>query len=355
MSLLVLSGADVDLLASSLSPEDLQLLMAQVFGRLSAHSSISSSISGQGQGIGIFMPPRITIPTATIPPCSCQLESDPRGALASSDPSQGLALIGDTAIKSDPRGLPATTLILDEITGATKAVVNARKLTALRNAAGLYFHLVADHCAFGAGQQIESHLDLHIRHFPSITHCTIVNRALNERAISLKERIIAKFPQITISLLASNSTSEDHNGNGEHPTVEDSVRSADIIVCATSSTAPLFPSSWVKTGAHIILIGSYKPTMREIDKLSRAGELIDAQIEPDQMKELGELVPTNGNGQVIMQHYLELLSFKRPRPVTIFKSVGIGLQDVAIASAIVSKAMSLREEKIGTVIANYDA
>jgi len=169
------------------------------------------------------------------------------------------------------------------------------------------------------------------------------------------------------------------------------VRLADIIICATSSEEPLFPAPWVKTGAHVILIGSYKPTMREVDTalilrsvqaspnrdveprllvdsraacLHEAGELIDAQIKAEQLTELGELIPIDTNGQVSPERYNELLSVTRPRhdvpgfdgPVTIFKSVGVGLQDVAIASAIVAKAVSLGEKtKIGTVIPHYDS
>lgn len=237
--------------------------------------------------------------------------------------------------------------------------------------------------AYGAGQQIASHLDLHLRHFPSISRCIIVNRTLNERALSLKNALTSTFPQVDISLLASNV---------DLPVVESFVKSADIIIAATSSTIPLFPSSWVKTGTHVILIGSYTPAMREVGKdlilrstqsfpedgsvsmcpkllvdsreacLHEAGELIDAHIKPEQMTEIGELVPMDEHGQVALIPYHELLSEKRARihkldfagPVTIFKSVGIGLQDVAIASAIVDKALLFGEKKIGTVIEDYD-
>jgi ornithine cyclodeaminase/alanine dehydrogenase-like protein (mu-crystallin family) len=237
--------------------------------------------------------------------------------------------------------------------------------------------------AYGAGQQIASHLDLHLRKFPSISRCIIVNRTLNERALSLKITLTSTFPQVDISLFTS---------NGDLSIVESFVKSADIIIAATSSTIPLFPSSWVKTGTHVILIGSYTPNMREVDKdiilrstqsfpgdgnvlicpkllvdsreacLDEAGELIDAHIKPEQMTEIGELIPMDEHGQVALVPYHELLSEWRARsdnhdfagPITIFKSVGIGLQDVAIASAIVDKALSSEGKKIGTVIGDYD-
>ncbi|KAF8906994.1 hypothetical protein CPB84DRAFT_1813635 [Gymnopilus junonius] len=323
MSLLVLSAPDVDAIVSTLSPEDLQLLMAKVFFRLS-NPLWNTSIS---------MPPRIVFPTANHTALFMPARIGP--------PS--LTKLGDTAIKvvcvpknADPRGLPGTTLVLDEATGGIRAVVNARKLTALRNAAAslLSTSLVGPSnpltvVSFGAGQQIDAHLDLHIRHFPSISQCTIVNRTLNDRTRSLGDKLTTRFPHVKATV-----------------TIREAVQKADIVICATSSTLPLFPSSWVKTGTHVILIGSYKPSMREVDR---------ALV-------LRSLSHQDEKGDLNMEAYRRLLSIARnpptviddyEGPITLFKSVGIGLQDVAIAGAVVDKALSLGK-KIGTQIEDYD-
>ena len=131
MSLLVLSLSDVDAITSTFSPQDLQLLVADVFALISSKSPRQH----------VSLPPRIVIPTfhhtALFMPAHI-------GSTEASD-SKSVFALGGTAVKvvcvpveSDPRGLPGTTLVLDEVTGAVKAVVNARNLTALRNAAGLY-------------------------------------------------------------------------------------------------------------------------------------------------------------------------------------------------------------------------
>jgi len=95
-----------------------------------------------------------------------------------------------------------------------------------------------------------------------------------------------------------------------------------------------------------------------------AGELINAAIQPEQVTEIGEMVPTDVDGNLSMEAYVQRFSVKRARrareekfdgPVTLFKSVGVGLQDVAIATAIVDKALSLGDEKIGTSINGYDS
>ncbi|KAG5219525.1 NAD(P)-binding protein [Salix suchowensis] len=197
--------------------------------------------------------------------------------------------------------------------------------------------------AFGAGKQIETHLDLHIRAYPSIRQCTIVNRSDNARLSSLERE----------------DTADEE--------IESFVSDASMIICATSSTSPLFPSHWVRDGTHIILIGSYTPRMREVDTslvlracdtsrggillvdskeacAKEAGELIDAGIGPDGIIEMGEMIrkreeypraPTTFGG------------------VTMFKSVGVGLQDVAIAYATVDKALAMNPP-VGTIIGQYD-
>lgn len=128
MSLLVLSLSDVDAITSTFSPQDLQLLMADVF----------ALISSKDPRQRVSMPPRIVIPTLHHTALFMPAHIGSTGL-------EPVFALGGTAVKvvcvpaeSDPRGLPATTLVLDEVTGSVKAVVNARNLTALRNAAGPY-------------------------------------------------------------------------------------------------------------------------------------------------------------------------------------------------------------------------
>lgn len=136
MSLRVLSGANVERICAAFSPVDLQCLMAQVF-----HAVSNSSAADVGKGASsVQVPHRTTIETNThnILFMPARLAGHPTAS--GSDPpltGQGTSIkIVSVPKKSDPRGLPGTTLVMDEITGSVKAVVNARTLTALRNAAG---------------------------------------------------------------------------------------------------------------------------------------------------------------------------------------------------------------------------
>ncbi|KAH7914929.1 hypothetical protein BJ138DRAFT_999122 [Hygrophoropsis aurantiaca] len=267
----------------------------------------------------------------------------------------------------DIRGLPASTLVLDEVTGGVKAIVNARSLTALRTAAGsvLATRLLASKTplkllAFGAGKQIEAHVDLHIRAFSSIQSCIIVNRTINDRVNLLAANLRTRHPQVSFDYLSSHAdqpSDDDSNALIAH------VRNAQIICTATSSTEPLFQSEWVTSGTHINLIGSYKPTMREVDDklINRAGrvvvdsreacaieagDLIQARFPKSKLVELGEVVSDE-----LIPLVSKCAEIRASGDVTIFKSVGVGLQDVAIADLVVSKAEQMA---IGMRVEDYD-
>jgi len=125
----------------------------------------------------------------------------------------------------------------------------------------------------------------------------------------------------------------------------------------------------VSDGTHVVLIGSYKHTMHEVDEalirralppdaskrsallvdsrpacLAEAGELISAGIEGTQVVEIGELASFAADGELLLDKARQVPPAETggtTGPVTIFKSVGVGLQDVAIACAVVQRAEEL--------------
>jgi len=137
MSLLVLSAKDVDTIVSAYQPEDLQLLMAQVFSQFSHRGKELESCQSMPS---ISIPPRLRFPTlnhtALFMPARIGPATNSNADVASSVQGNTALKVVCVPNKSDARGLPATTVVLDETTGSVKAIVNARKLTALRNAAG---------------------------------------------------------------------------------------------------------------------------------------------------------------------------------------------------------------------------
>lgn len=243
--------------------------------------------------------------------------------------------------------------------------------------------------------QIEAHLDLFIRSYPTtIARCTIVNRSANERLQRLTNLLRARYPSVQFGAVvhdvgaAINDNTNHHERLGQSKsdsdsTVRDALLGAEIVVCATSSTAALFPSAWIRDGTHVILIGSYTPDMREVDAAlvrraaaaphrprrrpgdpillvdsreacqKEAGELISAGIAQEEMVEIGEYTALWGSvDEVIDVDGSEIQGAGGTEgSITMFKSVGVGLQDVAIACATVRKAQELG---IGTIIIKYD-
>lgn len=251
--------------------------------------------------------------------------------------------------------------------------------------------------AFGAGKLIEAHIDLFLRAYPSIQACVIINRTANERLYSLinvlrsrdythhsdKETDGSKGRQLSRKIVFRGVDSSTLDRDSRSALL----RNADIVCTATSSRSPLFTADDIPTThtkhTHFNLIGSYTPDMHEVDSAlirraaivvvdsrvaclgsdggnggqGEAGELLKAEMNGEDVVELGELLlREEGDGK-----NTEHLTKDTPRTrvlsanngtLTIFKSVGVGVQDVAIAELVVRKAEEMGG--VGMRVAEYD-
>jgi ornithine cyclodeaminase/alanine dehydrogenase-like protein (mu-crystallin family) len=118
--------------------------------------------------------------------------------------------------------------------------------------------------------------------------------------------------------------------------------SADIISCATLATSPIIRGEWLRPGTHLDLIGSFRPNMRESDGecLRRAAVYIDTPVALDEAGDLAQPIaagvfrreevvgtlPQLCRGEVTGRHDAD--------QITVFKSVGTGVADLAAASLI---------------------
>jgi ornithine cyclodeaminase/alanine dehydrogenase-like protein (mu-crystallin family) len=114
--------------------------------------------------------------------------------------------------------------------------------------------------------------------------------------------------------------------------------SADIISCATLSTEPLIRGEWLKPGAHLDLVGAFKPSMRESDDdaVRRASVFVDTR--PGAMAEGGDIAIPLSTGVLLPQDIrADLFDLAAGRhagrqsddEITLFKSVGAALEDLA--------------------------
>ncbi|WP_296014012.1 ornithine cyclodeaminase family protein [uncultured Agrobacterium sp.] len=120
--------------------------------------------------------------------------------------------------------------------------------------------------------------------------------------------------------------------------LEAGVRNADIVSCATLSSEPLIMGEWLKPGAHLDLVGAFKPSMRESDDetIRRASVFVDTF--DGALKEGGDIVQPLEAGvlqrQDIKAELADLVSGRHKgrendNEITLFKSVGAALEDLA--------------------------
>ena len=128
---------------------------------------------------------------------------------------------------------------------------------------------------------------------------------------------------------------------------ETAVRGADIIALVTASREPVLARAWVSDGTHICAVGACRPDQREMDTAlvrdakvfvdSRAGALAEAgdivipigegAIEPSHISgELGDVIGHRTRGR------------QSPRDITVFKSLGMAVEDLAAAHLAFDRA-----------------
>ena len=121
-------------------------------------------------------------------------------------------------------------------------------------------------------------------------------------------------------------------------TVDAAVSTADVVCCATPSTEPLFRAASLPDRVHVNAVGAYRPNMRELpDELLGAALVVVDQREAA-LEESGEVRHAIDAGVLGTQDLVELTDVLAngfaPADRTVFKSVGLAIQDWAIAHAL---------------------
>jgi thiomorpholine-carboxylate dehydrogenase len=120
-------------------------------------------------------------------------------------------------------------------------------------------------------------------------------------------------------------------------TIEDAVRGADVIVTATNALEPILKGTWLKPGAHVNAVGSPRPNWRELDDAAMANTLVVDSREAV-LKESGDVILSKAT---IYAEAGEIFAGTKEAPVkatTVFKSVGIAIEDIATAKLVYDAA-----------------
>ncbi len=240
---------------------------------------------------------------------------------------------------ANPPGLPrihALVCLFDSVTGVPRAVLDGTSLTALRTgaASGLATDLLARPNAstvaiLGAGVQGRTQLEavLAVR---SIRHVRIYDR-LPAAAQAFATEMNARFAVETQVV----------------STPRAAVTGADIVCVATTSLTPVFGDADISPGTHINAVGSYKPDVQEVpgETVRRAMVIVDQR--ESALAETGDLIIPIEQGLIaetdIHAELGEVLVGKAVGRtshtcVTLFKSVGLAIQDLAAATFALERA-----------------
>ena len=122
---------------------------------------------------------------------------------------------------------------------------------------------------------------------------------------------------------------------------EEAVRGADVIVVATASTTPVLMGEWLSRGAHINAVGATRPNWRELDDATLRVSQIFVESREAAMQESGDVIAAGK----ISAEIGEVISGEKPGrqsedEITLFKSVGVAVEDVAAADLVYRKAMA---------------
>ncbi|MEG2644872.1 MAG: ornithine cyclodeaminase family protein, partial [Enterococcus sp.] len=141
-------------------------------------------------------------------------------------------------------------------------------------------------------------------------------------------------------------------------TSDQAISDADLIITVTPATSPVFDGSKVKAGATISCVGSYQPHMQEMDPviLQRAAKIF-FDSEEAVLSEAGDILIPLANGMITKEAFTgdigEVLTGnttgrETEDEIIVFKTVGIGAQDLVTAQKIYELAL---EKNVGT---NWD-
>lgn len=131
---------------------------------------------------------------------------------------------------------------------------------------------------------------------------------------------------------------------------EAAVTQADIICTATNSATPLFPGTWVRPGTHINAVGAYTRTMRELDTVTIQRSRVFVDHHPAAGAEAGDILMPIAEGAVTYAQVIGALGDvingtvtgrTSPAEITVFKSVGLAMQDAVTAARLYTKAVAL--------------
>ena len=222
------------------------------------------------------------------------------------------------------RGLDAHqggVLLHDGETGELRALLNASPITAIRTAA---VSAVATRALARPGARTVA----------------ILGTGVQGKAHAEALRVVLEEPEIRMWSRSSGGSAEDV------------VRDADVVCTCTTSPEPVLQRAWLAPGAHVNAVGASVPTARELDEETMRAATVVVDRRESALNEAGELLIPGLGVERIAAELGEVLTGAHPGrtsddELTVFKSLGLGVEDLAAAELVVRRA---REQGAGVEV-----
>jgi ornithine cyclodeaminase/alanine dehydrogenase-like protein (mu-crystallin family) len=261
----------------------------------------------------VFSAGKVTQPVRSV------IKVDPPGGFLGLMPAltpEGLGLKAVTFYPSNAeRGIPthmATIFLVDPRTGTPLAIMDGRLITEMRTAA-----------VSAAATKLLAAPDSKI--------LAILGSGVQARSHVEALRLVRQFEEVRVwSPTKEHAKQFAEEIGGTAVSAEEAVRGADVVVTVTNSKTPVLKGSWLKPGCHVNAIGACRPDWRELDDEAMAN-IVFVDSREAALKESGDLILS---GAKIYAELGEALAGKVPShagEITIFKSLGMAVEDIAAA------------------------
>jgi thiomorpholine-carboxylate dehydrogenase len=217
----------------------------------------------------------------------------------------------------------ALIILNDRETGAPLAVMDGRLITEMRTAAvsAAATKLLAPKDAkvlaiLGSGVQARSH-------FESL-------------------RLVRNFEEVRVwSQTKANAEAFAKEIGAKVTSAEAAVRGADVVVTVTSSKIPVLKGAWLKRGCHVNAVGACRPDWRELDDDAMRNSVLFVDSREAAMKESGDVILSGAKIYGELGEAFAGTVDVDPNKTTIFKSLGMAVEDVASALLVYRAAKIL--------------
>jgi len=291
-------------------------------GQVREHLRMNQLIPAMEKALIDFSAGRVTQPVRSVIKVDVASATGFLGLMPALTPD-GLGLKAVTFYPSNAeRGIPthmATIFLVDPQTGTPLAIMDGRLITEMRTAA----------VSAAATKLLAS---------PDAKALAILGSGVQARSHVEALRLVRQFEESRVwSPTREHAERFAADIGGKSMAAEDAVRGADVVVTATNSKMPVLKGSWLKPGCHVNAVGACRRDWRELDD-DVMTNVVFVDSREGAMKESGDVIL---RGAKVYAELGEALAGKVParaNETTIFKSLGMAVEDIAVAMLVYRSA-----------------